>query len=200
MSWAWPSRRSSTEKLSNQVMIPWSLTPFTRNMVTGVLVRLRLFRNMSCRLLTFSGIALSFWSFWRRAAPPYYHAAASRATMLFAQPSFASVATRVGEAQCLQFAVERGPLHADEIGRARDVAREAADLDPQIFTLERLARFPERRAHDRLDRLVRSQLGLIVEQFGRQHVDLDAADPFARRQDDGPLDHVPELAHVAGPI
>src|SRR4051812_43724191 len=133
MSWAWPSRRSSTEKLSNQVMIPWSLTPFTRNMVTGVLVRLRLFRNMSWRLLTLSGIALSFWSSWRRTAPSQYHGRASRATaaILPTRPPPA----RVGEAQGLELAVQRRALHADEIGGAGDVAREAADLDAQIFAL-----------------------------------------------------------------
>src|SRR3954468_24053564 len=141
MSWAWPSRRSSTEKLSNQVMMPWSLTPFTRNMVTGVLVRLRLFRNMSCRLLTLSGIALSFWSYWRRAAPP--HITGQRVA-----PLFAPLPTGVGEAERLQLAVQRRALHPDEIGGARDVAGEAADLDPQIFALERLACLPERRSHD----------------------------------------------------
>src|SRR5687768_4255502 len=56
MSCAWPSRRSSTEKLSNQVMMPWSFTPLTRNMVTGVLVRRSVLRNMSWRLLTLSAI------------------------------------------------------------------------------------------------------------------------------------------------
>src|SRR5262249_10913416 len=41
------SRRSSTQKLSNQVMIPCSLTPFTRNTVTGVLFLRTWLRNTS---------------------------------------------------------------------------------------------------------------------------------------------------------
>ena len=36
-SWLCPSRRNSTEKLSNDVAIPCSLTPLTRNIVIGVL-------------------------------------------------------------------------------------------------------------------------------------------------------------------
>ena len=46
-SWVCPSRRSKTEKLSNQVMMPCSLTPFTRNTVTGVLFFRTWFRNTS---------------------------------------------------------------------------------------------------------------------------------------------------------
>ena len=38
---------SSTEKLSNQVTIPCSFTPFTRKIVTGVLFLRRWFRKTS---------------------------------------------------------------------------------------------------------------------------------------------------------
>src|SRR4051812_917454 len=60
MSWDWPSRRSSTEKLSNQVTIPWSLTPLTRNIVTGVLERRSALRNRSWREVCLSAIGRSF--------------------------------------------------------------------------------------------------------------------------------------------
>ncbi len=53
-------------------------------------------------------------------------------------PSFLAT---VGDAQQLELAVQRRALHADEAGGARDIAREAADLDAEIFALERLARF-----------------------------------------------------------
>eukprot|EP00657_Telonema_sp_P-1_P002498 TRINITY_DN1579_c0_g1_i2.p1 TRINITY_DN1579_c0_g1~~TRINITY_DN1579_c0_g1_i2.p1 ORF type:complete len:126 (+),score=52.48 TRINITY_DN1579_c0_g1_i2:97-474(+) len=36
-SWECPSRRNNTQKLSNQVITPCSLTPLTKNTVTGVL-------------------------------------------------------------------------------------------------------------------------------------------------------------------
>jgi hypothetical protein len=39
-----------------------------------------------------------------------------------------------------KFAVQRGALHADELGRARDVAAESVDLSEQIFALENLPR------------------------------------------------------------
>ena len=45
-----------------------------------------------------------------------------------------------------------------------------------------------------------AQLRLVVEDFGRQHVDLDAADPLAGREDDRPLDDVAQLADVARPV
>src|SRR5205085_4963298 len=198
MSWAWPSRRSRTEKLSNQVMIPCSFTPFTRNMVTGVLLRRRLLRNMSCRLLTLSGIALSFRVILAAVRTAHYHAGwacAKKPIRLFAP-----LPARIRQAQRLQLPVQRGALHADEIRGPGDVPREAADLDAEIFALERLARLPQRRAHDRLHRLVRRELRLVVEDFRGQHVDLDAADPLAGRHDDGALDDVPKLPDIAGPV
>src|SRR5215470_11311084 len=44
-----PSRRSSTQKLSNQVTTPCSFTPFTRKIVSGVLFFRTWLRNVSCR-------------------------------------------------------------------------------------------------------------------------------------------------------
>src|SRR5688572_29383786 len=145
MSWAWPSRRSSTEKLSNQVMMPWSLTPLTRNMVTGVLVRRRVFRNMSWRLLTLSAICSSpgpdppsglTFNITRRSAmrlPEALAGAGSASAALVAL-----FPARLAESKRLQLAVQGRTLHADEVGGSRDVAGEAPDLDAQIFPLERL--------------------------------------------------------------
>src|SRR5215469_15702381 len=48
------SRRSSTQKLSNQVMMPWSFTPLTRKTVTGVLFLRTWFKNTSCTFCDFS--------------------------------------------------------------------------------------------------------------------------------------------------
>src|SRR6185369_14296793 len=53
-SWECASRRSSTQKLSNQVMIPCSFTPLTRKTVTGVLFLRTWFRNTSCTFWDFS--------------------------------------------------------------------------------------------------------------------------------------------------
>src|SRR5215510_8762469 len=44
-----PSRRNSTQKLSNQVTTPWSLTPLTRKIVSGVLFLRTWFRKVSWR-------------------------------------------------------------------------------------------------------------------------------------------------------
>ena len=41
---------------------------------------------------------------------------------------------------------------------------------------------------------------LIVEDFGRQKVDLDAADAVARSKDQSAFDDVPQLPDVAGPV
>src|SRR4051812_15830834 len=48
-SWECPSRRNKTQKLSNQVTTPWSLTPFTRKIVSGVLFLRTLLRKVSWR-------------------------------------------------------------------------------------------------------------------------------------------------------
>src|SRR3954447_22691787 len=138
-------------------MMPWSFTPFTRNMVTGVFVRLSVLRNMSWRLLTLSAISHS----------PYWPAASRcgsgrRRAISFQgrtrqQPLLVIVSTGVADAERLQLPVKRRPLHADERRGARDVAGKAADLDLQIFPLERLARLAQRGAHDRLHRLARAE-------------------------------------------
>src|SRR5882757_1191380 len=44
-----PSRRSSTQKLSNHVTTPCNLTPLTRKIVRGVLLLRTWFRKVSCR-------------------------------------------------------------------------------------------------------------------------------------------------------
>src|SRR6516165_11615086 len=44
------------------------------------------------------------------------------------------------DAERAQFAMQCRALHADEFGRARNVAAEAVDLGEQIFALENLAR------------------------------------------------------------
>src|SRR5580704_1700231 len=44
-----PSRRSSTQKLSNQVTTPCSLTPFTKKIVSGILFLRTWLRKVSCR-------------------------------------------------------------------------------------------------------------------------------------------------------
>ena len=43
------------------------------------------------------------------------------------------------DSERFKLAMQRRALHADELGGARDVAAEAADLRHQIFTLEHLA-------------------------------------------------------------
>src|SRR5262252_3285897 len=64
------SRRNRTQKLSNQVIIPWSLTPLTRKMVTGVLFFLTWFKNTSCTFCDFSGVmGLPPLLSWNRASP-----------------------------------------------------------------------------------------------------------------------------------
>src|SRR6185437_16081432 len=76
-----------------------------------------------------------------------YHFGSARASRPLI-PLFVIVASRVADAERLQLAVQRRALHADERRGARDVTREAADLDLEIFALERLARLAERRPHD----------------------------------------------------
>src|ERR1041385_2067511 len=48
--------------------------------------------------------------------------------------------------QRLELAVQRRALHADELGGARDVVVEPADLRLEVFALERLARLAQRHA------------------------------------------------------
>src|SRR5437016_4820519 len=167
-----PSRRSSSEKASNQVMTPWSLTPLTRKMVTGCLARRTLFRKWSCRLSD---------------------RAAIEASLFLPLPL-------VPDTKGLEFAVQCGAFHADERRGARDVARKTADLNLQILALEGFAGFPQGAAHDR-HRVRRATHGaLIVENLGRQQVDVDASDAVARRENDRPFDDISQLANVARPV
>src|SRR5687767_12840890 len=101
--------------------------------------------------------------------------------------------TLIAEAKSLQLAVQGRPFHADERCGAGDVARKAANLDLEIFPLEALARFPQRRAHDRQRRAADADRALGVEDFRWQQVDLDAPHPVPWGQDQGPLDDVAQL-------
>src|SRR3954447_5129284 len=103
-------------------MIPCSFTPFTRNMVTEVLLRRRLLRNMSCRLLTLSGIALSFRVILAAVRRAHYHGVPARAKK--GMQLLAPLPARVCKAERLQLAVQRRALHADEIGGSGDVPGE----------------------------------------------------------------------------
>src|SRR3712207_5091571 len=52
------------------------------------------------------------------------------------------------DAEELQLAVQRAPLHADEVRSAADVAAEAEQLRFQVLPLEQLARVAELQGHD----------------------------------------------------
>ena len=83
MSWLWPSRRSSTEKLSNQVMIPWSLTPLTRNIVTGVFDFRQSIQEHILELLTLLGFLGHPTPVLSRRPPPLRSLLAGRALATF---------------------------------------------------------------------------------------------------------------------
>ena len=76
--------------------------------------------------------------------------------------------------------------------------REALDLDAQIFALKGFAGFAERRSHDRGG--AAAEFAGIAHHLARQHIEIDAADPVARRHDDDALDDIAELADVPGPF
>ena len=163
-------------KLSNQVIMPWSLTPFTRNIVAGDFAARTLFRNRSCRFSGFSGIARSNSS----------HSSPSR---LSAMPSAFSLRCKADRSI---------PMN---VSGARDVAGEAADLDLEIFALERLPRFAQRAAHDRLDAALEGQLEpwLSSTSGGSMSTSMQAIrSPGARMI--GALDDVAQLADVARPV
>src|SRR5882672_11090990 len=65
-----PSRRSSTQKLSNQVTTPCSFTPFTRKIVRGVLFLRTWFRKVSCRFCERSAAIVAVPSFFARRPLP----------------------------------------------------------------------------------------------------------------------------------
>src|ERR1700694_5450063 len=64
-----PSRRSSTQKLSNQVTTPCSFTPFTRKIVSGVLFLRTWLRKVSCRFCERSAAIVAVPSFFASRAP-----------------------------------------------------------------------------------------------------------------------------------
>src|ERR1700704_5376367 len=69
----WPSRRSSTQKLSNQVTTPCSFTPFTRKIVSGVLFLRTWLRKVSCRFCERSAaiVAVPFFCSQAPSREPY---------------------------------------------------------------------------------------------------------------------------------
>src|SRR5882757_8510983 len=68
-----PSRRSSTQKLSNQVTTPCSFTPFTRKIVSGVLFLRTWLRKVSCRFCERSAaiVAVPFFCSQAPSREPY---------------------------------------------------------------------------------------------------------------------------------
>ena len=82
--------------------------------------------------------------------------------------------------QSLQLPVQGGPFHPDERRGPRDVAGETSNLNLQILALEGFARFTKRTAHDRHGRARSRTDPLVLENFGRKEIDIDAGDPIAR--------------------
>src|SRR5436305_15172911 len=76
-------------------------------------------------------------------------------------------------AERLELAMERRALHADELGRARNVAAEPADLRHQIFPLEYLACFAQGQAHEVLAAIASRHRGNHGSDVLRQHVGID---------------------------
>src|ERR1044072_9473054 len=107
---------------------------------------------------------------------------------------------RLGDPQQLELAVQRRALHPDEARGARDVAREAADLDAEIFALEGLAGFLERGAYDRVGADAVAHLAGLAEDLGGQQVEVDPPDPVAGGKNHGALDDVAKLADIARPF
>ena len=103
------------------------------------------------------------------------------------------------DAQRPQLAVQRRALHADELGRARDVAAEAVDLRQQVLALEDLARLAQRQRHQVLGAAVDGQRHVGADLLG-QHVGGDDGVGIAAGEDHQPLDVVAQLAHVARPV
>src|SRR3979490_2870048 len=68
-----PSRRSNTQKLSNQVTTPCSFPPFTRKIVSGVLFLRTWLRKVSCRFCERSAaiVAVPFFCSQAPSREPY---------------------------------------------------------------------------------------------------------------------------------
>jgi hypothetical protein len=95
--------------------------------------------------------------------------------------------------------VQRRTLHADELGRARDIAAETVDLRQQVLALEDLARLAQRQRHQVLRAAVHGERHVGADLLG-EHVGGDDRVGVAAGEDHQPLDVVSELAHVAGPV
>src|SRR5690606_17589257 len=68
----WPSRRNSTQKLSNDVTTPVSLTPLIKKIVRGFLLLRTVFRNKSCKFCERSAIVFFYHPLHLRAAAQIY--------------------------------------------------------------------------------------------------------------------------------
>ena len=80
--------------------------------------------------------------------------------------------------------MQRGALHADKFGRARNIAPKAVDLRDQVITLEHFTRLAQWQGHDVLVAL-RRNLWQHVADIGRQHIRRNGriAASFGSRQD-----------------
>src|SRR4051795_4154872 len=97
------------------------------------------------------------------------------------------------DAERLQFPVQGRAFHADERRGPGDVAGETPNLDLEILALEGLPGFTQWAAHDRHGCRRSAHRVLIVEDFRRQKVDVDARHAVPGCKDDGALDDVPQL-------
>ena len=106
----------------------------------------------------------------------------------------------LADAQRLQLPMQCGALHADEFGRARDVAAEAIDLGAKVLALEDLAGVAERHRHQVLAPCPARRRRQHLPDLGRQHFGRYRLGGVAAGEDQEALDVVAELAEVAGPV
>ena len=93
--------------------------------------------------------------------------------------------------------MKRRAFHADKPGGAADIAAKAVDLGQQIFALKDLARLAQgQRRHGATQNDAARGIGLHL--LSGQFAGLDHARAVA--QDQHPLDHIAQLAHIAGPL
>src|SRR5215471_5399339 len=109
-------------------------------------------------------------------------------------------ALAIEEAEGLELAMERRALHADERRRPGYVAAEPGDLRDQVFPLEDLAGVAKRQAHDLAALVPADHRGRIRADLRRQHLGPHGLADIARRHDQEPVDDVPQLARIAGPV
>src|SRR5712692_1135737 len=102
--------------------------------------------------------------------------------------------------QRLELAVQRRALHADELGGARDVAAEPADLRLEVFALEGLARLAQRHPHEVLAAVAGRHVRHHRADVLRQHAGADHRLGLAAGQNHQPLHVVAQLPYVAGPV